>query len=134
VEKGISMSEITSAFNLYDTDILRLEKVIEQLNRKIGTATNMEGFRQEILDRMARAGFRVDVKVYSTTQDGTYAFDIEIKDRLDSGFTFDYDQQVHEVTHDLFWVWVMVELSRLLKMTYDAMEQNIQRSHRKDGC
>jgi hypothetical protein len=126
------MSEITSAFNLYDTDILRLEKVIEQLNRKIGTATNMEGFRQEILDRMARAGFRVDVKVYSTTQDGTYAFDIEIKDRLDSGFTFDYDQQVHEVTHDVLGLGD----GGVIKTTKDDLRRMEEHSkkHRKDGC
>lgn len=95
------MSDLTSQFQLYDTDVLKLEQVIEHLNRKQRTATNMEGFRQEILDRFARVGFKVDVKVWSTTEDGTYAFDIDIQDRTDSNFKWDPNQMVHEVTSDI---------------------------------
>lgn len=93
-------TDVTVNFQLYDSEILALEKQLDLLTRKIGTQTNLEGFRNEIIDRLGRVGFKVSVKVFSTDQPGVYAFDIDIVDRLANN-PWDPDKMVHEVTHDL---------------------------------
>lgn len=87
--------------DLYDSEIIELEKVLEILNRKRGVETNMEGFRQEVLDRFHKEGFIVDVKVFDTTQGGTYAFDVEIIERVDPIKEFDHDRLRHEIVSNL---------------------------------
>jgi hypothetical protein len=94
------MSELTSKCEILDSEILKIETILGILNRKVGTSTNMEGFRQEIIDRFARIGFSVDVKTFSTNMPGTYSFDVQINDRIEDQ-EFDHDQMVHEVTNDI---------------------------------
>lgn len=91
---------LTANCEIYDSEILKIETVLEILNRKVGSSTNLEGFRKEILDRFARIGFVVDVRVYSTNVPGTYSWEIQINDRTDNT-AWDPDQMVHEVTNDL---------------------------------
>ena len=91
---------MTSQVDLMDTEILRVEKVTQALNQRQGKmGTNLEAFRKEIIERFADIGFKVDVKVYTTDQEGLYAFDIDITDRLAG--QFDPDRQVHDVTNDI---------------------------------
>lgn len=85
--------------DLLDSDILKLEKVSRVLQERQGSYTNLEGFRKEAIDRFAKAGFKVDVKVYDTVEQGTYAFEIEVLERYAG--EVDPDQQVHEVVTDI---------------------------------
>lgn len=96
----MSESEVTSLIDLHDSEILRIERVVNVLNERRGTSLPLEAFRREIIERFAeQAGLKVNVKVFTTTQEGLYAFTVEIIDRL--GGEFDPDRQVHEVTNDL---------------------------------
>jgi hypothetical protein len=83
-----------------DSELLRCEEVIKKLNERQGRGgTNLEKFRQEIVERFAGIGLGVAVRVYTTNEEGLYAFDIDIDRRLAG--QFDPDRQVHEVTNDL---------------------------------
>lgn len=85
--------------DMNDADVLKLEKVIKILNAKMGSRRDVDAFQREAKERFFNAGYRVDVKVYSTTQSDTYAFDIEIQERLEG--EFDPDQMVYEATNDI---------------------------------
>lgn len=93
------MSELTSMIELNDSDILKIESVVKILNDRQGKVLNLEAFRTEAFERFAEAGYRVTVKAYTTNQEGLYAFDIEINDRLEG--EFDPDQMVYEATNDV---------------------------------
>ncbi len=90
---------VSSLIDLNDSEILKLEKVIEKLNEKQGSAVPLEAFRRDCVGRFEDAGFRVDVKVYDTNVVGVFAFDIEIQDRYEG--QFDPDRQVWEATSDI---------------------------------
>lgn len=93
-------NEMTSQVEIMDSEILRIEKVLEALNALQGKGgVNLEAFRKEAIERFAGIGFKIEVKVYTTNEEGVYAFDLEIVDRLEG--QFDPDQQVHEVTNDI---------------------------------
>lgn len=91
--------DISSLVDLNDSDILRLEKVVRLLNDRVGSRLPLEAFRKEIVERFGEAGFKVDVKVWTTGREGLYAFDIEIQERLEG--QFDPEKMMHEVQHDL---------------------------------
>lgn len=94
------MPDVTSNLpDLNDSDILALERVVMILNERQGMALPMEGFRKEIIERFGQAGYKVDAKVWTTNQEGLYAFDIEIIDRLEG--QFDPDQMVYEATNNV---------------------------------
>ena len=93
------MSDLTSMIELNDSDILRIESVVKILNDRQGKVLNLDAFRREAEERFAEAGFKVTVKAYTTNQEGLYAFDIDINDRLEG--EFDPDQMVHEATNDI---------------------------------
>jgi hypothetical protein len=86
--------------NLYDHEILEAEKVLEALGKKQRTSQNLESFRKEIVERFAEIGLVVFAKVYNTTEDGVYAFEVEIRGRTEE-LNWDPDQQVHEVRTDI---------------------------------
>lgn len=93
------MGDVTSSIlDLHDSEIARMGDVIGKLNHLQGKAINLEAFRKSVIERFEDIGFKVVVKVYDTNQDGLFAFDIDIVERLEG--TFDPDRQVHEVTHD----------------------------------
>jgi hypothetical protein len=93
------MSDLTSTIDLTDSDILKVEQVIKVINDQQGRRTDMDGFRRQIIDRFHDAGFVVEVKCYTTNQRGLYAFDIEIRDRVEG--EFDPERQVYEATNDI---------------------------------
>lgn len=95
----MSGSVTSNIDDLNDADILALEKVVNILNAKQGKILNLDAFQREAKERFFNAGFRVDVKVYTTNQDRTHAFDIEILERLEG--EFDPDQMVYEATNDI---------------------------------
>lgn len=86
--------------DLYDSEILAAEKVLEALNEKRAKVVNLQGFQEEIVGRFEEIGLKVEPKVWATDQDGLFAFDIEIQGRCEP-HAFDYDRQVHEVTSDI---------------------------------
>ena len=86
--------------DLYDSEILAAEKVLEKLNVKQRTATNLENFRKEIIERFAEIGLKVDVKVWTTNQDGVFGFEVEIIGRTEN-INWDADRMVHEVRTDI---------------------------------
>lgn len=95
-------SELTSQIEINDSDVLKIEPVLQVLNSRQGKRTDLESFRKEIMERFGAIGFGVDVKVFEAETHGhemIYVFKIEIQKRL-SG-QFDPDQQVAEVTKDI---------------------------------
>ncbi len=87
--------------DLYDSEILAAEKVLEALNEKSGKAVPLEAFRKEIIGRFEEIGLVVDPKVWtSALGEGIFEFEIEIQGRTEPR-AFDYDRQVHEVTNDI---------------------------------
>lgn len=93
-------STVNSFIDLYDSELLGCERVIEILNqRQAKGGTNLEAFRQECIERFHdMVNLKVDVKVYTTNEDGLFWFEIDIVDRLTE---FDPDRQVHEVVNDI---------------------------------
>ena len=108
------MSDVTSVIDLYDSEVLLLEKVLEQLNQKQGKSVNLEAFRKEGVERLASIGLVADAKVYETTQEGIYAFDFEIKGR-NNNQSWDPDKQVFEVTNDILDVLPNSEKGQTIK-------------------
>jgi hypothetical protein len=100
------MSQVIPAIDLYDSEILLIEKVLEKLNEKQGRHVQMEDFRREIIGRFEEIGLIVSVMVYSTADSGglpiddVYAFDITISDRCERK-PFDMDRQRYEVVNDV---------------------------------
>lgn len=96
-------SSLTSTIELNDSDILKIEPVLQVLNsRGPGQRRDLESFRQEILERFGAVGFGVDVRVHEAETHGgekIYVFQIQIERRLEGHF--DPDQQVAEVTSDI---------------------------------
>jgi hypothetical protein len=90
---------VTSEVDLNDSDFLKLEEVLRYLNRKRGEKVPLEPFRQEIIDRFAHVGFKVNVRFYTTNVEGVYIPEIAIVSRIDG--EFDPDQQVWEATQDI---------------------------------
>ena len=93
------MSDLTSMIELNDADILKIESVVKILNDRQGKVLNLDAFRRESEERFAEAGYKVTCKAFTTNQEGLYAFDIEINDRLEG--KFDPDQMVYEATNDV---------------------------------
>lgn len=93
-------NSVTATIELYDSDILKIEPVIEKLNERQGQVLNLDAFQREAKERFFNAGFKVDVLVYETNQEGLYWFEIQIEDRID-GKPFDGEKMHHEVTHDI---------------------------------
>lgn len=99
---------VDSTIDLYDSDILRIEKVLDQLNAEdVGKKRDVEAVVQKITDLFARIGLRVDVKVWTAADargqevEGVFIPEITINGRVDPKHEFDYDRMVHEVTNDL---------------------------------
>ena len=94
---------VESMIDLYDTDILRIERVVETLKERTANSVDMEGFRLEVIDRFAKIGLVVNVKMYDTNEPGVYIPEIEINGRTEA-IEFDRDQQTWEVTHDVLGI------------------------------
>lgn len=95
----------TTIPNIHDSEIVELEnKVFNPALERKGIPTDLDAWRNRIIEKSRDCGFVVDVLVFSTTEDGVhaipglYAFDFVIKRRLKE---FDPDKQVWEVTNDV---------------------------------
>ena len=89
---------IDSRIDLHDSDIDKMDKgPLAYAKSKAGTSMNIDQFAKDMKEQFANIGFNVEVKVYDTDQQGTYAFEVEIQGR-NALSLFDPDRQVHEVT------------------------------------
>jgi hypothetical protein len=107
-------NEMTSSVDLMDVEIPHVQEVLDKINEKQWKGgVDLEAFRKEIIERFGQdwrgpdgndwPGLVVNVKVYTTNEEGLYAFDIDIERRTwePEGGLFDHDRQVHDVTGDM---------------------------------
>jgi len=85
---------------IYDSEIDKIHRLLEDLRRKAETPQNLQAFQDEIKERFADLGFVVTVKWWESNVQGVSIPEIEITGRTDPNFVFDQNQQVHEVTND----------------------------------
>jgi hypothetical protein len=94
--------DISSVIELHDSEIIELEKgPLAYLQKYQGRSVDLEGFRRAAIESFSDAGFSVNVKAWTTDQEGVYAFDLEINGRVPGGRRFDPDRQVHEVVSNI---------------------------------
>lgn len=86
--------------DLYDSDILKIEKVVDWMQAQQGRSTDLEGFRRAAIEKFNEAGFDVDLQVWSTTEEGVYHFEPVIKGKL-TPKAFDYERMQHEVRNNI---------------------------------
>lgn len=88
--------------DLYDTEILAMEKVLEALERSSeGAFVDRDAWTREVKERFAEIGLVVDVKWWRTNEAGVLAPDIEIVGRVSKDDEFDHARMAHEVQHDV---------------------------------
>lgn len=103
---------VESMIQLYDSEILKIEEVLDALNKRKGQRTDYERWTAETKDRFLKIGLIVSVLWYEAGAeradgsleklDGVLIPEIVIKDRVDSKtFAFDHEQMGHEVQNDL---------------------------------
>jgi regulator of RNase E activity RraB len=86
--------------DLYDHEIDAMDKgPVKWMQQMQGTRMDLETFRKTAIGKFAEVGFKVDVKAWTTNDEGTVAFDIDIIDRIEK-HEFDFDRQVHEVVNN----------------------------------
>lgn len=103
-EVPANQQDLTGRFEVYDSEIIKIEKVLERLKASSTGHRDYESFNREIKERFAEIGFVVSVKwfefaVGGQKQDG-YMPEVEITGRTEH-HTFDHDRMVSEVTGDL---------------------------------
>lgn len=93
------MSQLESDIDLYDHEVLTIQEIADTLRTKVGSHLNLEGFRQEIINRFGEAGLVTDVRVFedATGPEPIYSFKIIITDRVEAQGEFDHELQGHEV-------------------------------------
>lgn len=100
--------------DLYDSDVLKIEQVVKELNRTRATkSTTVEGWRNEIVQRFEDAGFRAQVTLQqieevqaegkATQKDGRVFTTISIVGRTEDIHVgeFDHDRQRDEVRSNI---------------------------------
>jgi hypothetical protein len=104
---------VTTTLSLYDSEIIKVEGVLERLNeRRVKTSRmSYEAFTDEAKNRFLEIGLVVSVRWYSAgveqadgsmkEVEGTLIPEIVITGRTEKAFAFDHDQMSHEVQSDL---------------------------------
>lgn len=94
------MSEASSLIDLNDSEILKIEEVLNKLWEKYRQRNVMvDDFPREARERFHEAGFEVKVQMYDSNVPGVFVPEITIIDRLEG--EFDPDKMVWEATHDV---------------------------------
>jgi hypothetical protein len=135
---------VESMIQLYDSEIIKIEKVLEALNKRKGQRTDYERWTAETKERFAEIGLVVSVLWYEAGVeradgslekiDGTLIPEILVKDRIDAGkFAFDHAQMGHEVQNDLLGLGTGGKLKVTAEDARKALETF--RSHKHGaGC
>lgn len=103
---------VDTLIQLYDSDIIKIEEILEALNKRKGQRTDYERWTAETKERFHRVGLLVSVRWYEAgvervdgsleKLDDTLIPEIVIIGRVPSKtFVFDHDQMAHEVQNDL---------------------------------
>lgn len=92
-------SEITSTIDLYDSDILAIERgPLAWARDQYGKSMNIDQFAKDLTEQFAHIGLGVEIQVWTTQQADAWAF----KGVINKRFTqFDPDRQVHEVVSNI---------------------------------
>lgn len=135
---------VSSTINLYDSEIIKIEGVLEKLNERKNKTARMsyEAFTDETKNRFAEIGLLVSVRWYEAGTEkpdgtmerieGTLIPEIVITGRTDAGtFAFDHEQMAHEVQSDL----LQLGTGGKIKLTPGDIRRvlEIERGHKK-GC
>lgn len=135
---------VESMIQLYDSEIVKIEEVLEALNKRKGQRTDYERWTVETRDRFHRIGLVVSVRWYEAgvesadgsmeKVDGVLIPEIVVKARVDSRtFAFDHEQMGHEVQNDL----LELGTGGKLKVTAEDARRALQsvRDHKHgSGC
>lgn len=103
---------VESMIQLYDSEILKIEEVLDALNKRKGQRTDYARWTEEAKDRFHRVGLVASIRWYEAgveradgsmeKLDGVLIPEIVIVDRVNSStFAFDHEQMGHEVQNDL---------------------------------
>lgn len=97
---------VGSGIDLYDTEILEIEKVLGVLNEKVGRSLDIEAFTKEVKERFAEIGLVVSVAWYEYAADGkkvegSYLPEITVIRRTEKPGEFDHDRLKHEIVNDV---------------------------------
>lgn len=95
-----NQSDLTQGFQLYDHEIVAVEKVALKLRERAGLPRTLDDFDREIRQRYEDIGLVVKVNWWSTNVEGTFMPEVEVVGRTEK-HEFDHDEMVHEVTNDL---------------------------------
>jgi hypothetical protein len=85
--------------DLNDSDLLAIDKIDKWMQIQQKTRRNIDQFTKDVTEKFANAGFKVDVQVKETNEEGVYGFEVEIQGRTFG--SFDPDKQVYEVTNNI---------------------------------
>jgi hypothetical protein len=133
---------VDSMIQLYDSEIIEIEKVLEALNKRKGQRTDYERWTSETKERFGKIGLAVSVLWYEAgvqradgsleKVDGTLIPEIVVKSRIEQ-HTFDHEQMSHEVQSDL----LQLGTGGKLKVTAEDARKALQsaRDHKHgSGC
>ncbi len=136
---------VTSEVNLYDSEILEVEKVIDKLNERRAKTARMsyEAFTTEAKERFAEIGLKVSVLWYEAGAEqpdgslkkveGMFIPEIVVKARLEKGFQFDHERMQHEVQSDI----LQLGTGGKIKLTSDDVRKILEteKGHKHhQGC
>jgi hypothetical protein len=96
--------EIDSTIDLYDSDRIGVDRVVNALAAKQGTMQDPREFAREIFERFADVGLLVDVAVATINpgeHDEHYGFAVMVSGRVDPEAEFDHERMSHEVRADI---------------------------------
>ena len=113
------MTDVEINFEPYDSEILAIEGILNELGKKVGTHANLESFRKECIERMAEVGIVATVTWWTDNAqtNGTeevFSPVINLNGRT-AKHEFDYDRQVHEVTNDILDILPNSEKGQTIK-------------------
>jgi hypothetical protein len=135
---------VSSQVNLYDSEIIEVEKVLEKLNKRRESRTSYEAFTDEVKNRFHEIGLVASVLWYEAGAEqpdgslkkieGVLIPEILIKARTDAKtFTFDHERMQHEVQSDL----LQLGTGGKIKLTAEDARQimAVQQGHKHGkGC
>lgn len=101
---------LTTNMQLYDTEILEIERVLDILNDKRRQRRDLDSFDKEIKGRFEEIGLIVSINWYEcgvpdpdgnlVKQEDEYIPEIVIRDRVEKHL-FDHDRQRHEIVNNV---------------------------------
>jgi hypothetical protein len=133
---------VDSQIQLYDSEIIKIEGILEILNKRRGQRISYEKYGNEVRERFAAIGLVVSVRWYSAgveKDNGTMEKvddllipEIVVKGRT-SRSTFDHAQMGHEVQNDLLQLGTGGKLKVTAEDARKALQSARDHKHGK-GC